>query len=47
MRGLLVILETALGAVIVIGAGLLLRSFLQIEHVTLGFFSRRASSVFA
>jgi len=37
MRGLLVILETALGAVIVIGAGLLLRSFLQIEHVPLGF----------
>jgi predicted permease len=37
MRGLLVILETALGAIIVIGAGLLLRSFLHIEHVPLGF----------
>ena len=37
MRSLLVILETALGAVVVIGAGLLLRSFLRIEHVPLGF----------
>jgi len=37
IRGLLVILETALGAIIVIGAGLLLRSFLEIEHVPLGF----------
>ncbi len=37
MRSLLVILETALGVVVVIGAGLLLRSFLRIEHVPLGF----------
>jgi putative ABC transport system permease protein len=37
LRSLLVILETALGAVVVIGAGLLLRSFLRIEQVPLGF----------
>jgi predicted permease len=37
MRGLFVILETALGAIIVIGAGILLRSFLRIEQVPLGF----------
>src|SRR2546430_1412755 len=34
---LLVILETALGVVVVIGAGLLLRSFLILERVPLGF----------
>ena len=37
LRSLLVILETALGAVVVIGAGLLLRSFLRIEQAPLGF----------
>jgi putative ABC transport system permease protein len=36
-RNLLVILETALGVVVVIGAGLLLRSFLILECVPLGF----------
>lgn len=36
-RSLLVVLETALGFVVVIGAGLLLRSFLRIEEVQLGF----------
>ena len=36
-RNLLVVLETALGAIVVIGAVLLLRSFLSIEHVALGF----------
>ncbi len=36
-RNLLVILETALGVVVVIGAGLLLRSFLILERVPLGF----------
>jgi putative ABC transport system permease protein len=36
-RNLLVVLETALGAIVVIGAVLLLRSFLSIEHVPLGF----------
>jgi len=36
-RNLLVILETALGVVVVIGAGLLLRSFLILESVPLGF----------
>jgi putative ABC transport system permease protein len=36
-RNLLLILETALGVVVVIGAGLLLRSFLRIEQVPLGF----------
>ena len=37
IRNLLVILETALGVVVVIGAGLLLRSFLRIEQAPLGF----------
>src|SRR2546430_16643396 len=36
-RNLLVILETALGVVVVIGAGLLLRSFLILDSVPLGF----------
>lgn len=36
-RNLLVVLETALGVIVVIGAGLLLRSFLRIEHAPLGF----------
>jgi putative ABC transport system permease protein len=36
-RNLLVVVETALGAIVVIGAVLLLRSFLSIEHVPLGF----------
>jgi putative ABC transport system permease protein len=36
-RSLLVVLETALGFVVVIGAGLLARSFLRIEQVRLGF----------
>jgi putative ABC transport system permease protein len=36
-RNLLVVMETALGAVVVIGAVLLLRSFLHLEHVPLGF----------
>jgi predicted permease len=36
-RSLLVVLETALGFVVVIGAGLLVRSFLGIERVQLGF----------
>jgi putative ABC transport system permease protein len=40
MRNLLVILETALGVVVVIGAGLLLRSFLRIEQLSLGFQSQ-------
>ena len=37
VRGLLVVMETALGVIVVIGAGLLLRSFLLIEEVPLGF----------
>ena len=37
IRNLLVITETALGVVVVIGAGLLLRSFLHIEQAPLGF----------
>ena len=36
-RSLLVIVETAVGVVVVIGAGLLLRSFLRIEQIPLGF----------
>jgi predicted permease len=37
VRNLLVIVETALGVIVVIGAGLLLRSFLRIEQSPLGF----------
>ena len=37
IRNLLVIVETALGVVVVIGAGLLLRSFLRIQQAPLGF----------
>jgi len=37
IRNLLVVVETALGVVVVIGAGLLLRSFLRIEQAPLGF----------
>jgi putative ABC transport system permease protein len=37
IRNLLVVTETALGVVVVIGAGLLLRSFLRIEQAPLGF----------
>lgn len=36
-RNLLVVVETAVGVVVVIGAGLLLRSFLRIEQIPLGF----------
>jgi len=36
-RALLVVLETALGVIVVIAAGLLLRSFLLLESVPLGF----------
>jgi len=36
-RSLLVVLETALGFLVVIGAGLLVRSFLRLEQVRLGF----------
>ena len=37
LRNLLVVVETALGVIVVIGAGLLLRSFLRIEQSPLGF----------
>jgi putative ABC transport system permease protein len=37
MRKLLVVSETALGVIVLVGAGLLLRSFLRLEHVHLGF----------
>lgn len=37
LRNLLVVVETALGVIVVIGAGLLLRSFLRIEQTPLGF----------
>lgn len=36
-RSLLVVLETAVGVVVAVGAGLLLRSFLAIQEVPLGF----------
>ena len=37
LRNLLVVVETALGVIVAIGAGLLLRSFLRIEQSPLGF----------
>jgi putative ABC transport system permease protein len=36
-RGALIVAETALGVIVLVGAGLLLRSFWQLEHVALGF----------
>ena len=36
-RGLLIIAETALGVVVLIGTGLLLRSFVRLQNVPLGF----------
>ncbi len=37
MRSLLIVVETALGVVVLVGAGLLLRSFVELERVPLGF----------
>jgi putative ABC transport system permease protein len=37
LRGLLVVLQTALGVVVLVGAGLLLRSFLHLQALPLGF----------
>lgn len=36
-RSALIVLETALGVIVLVGAGLLLRSFLELERVPLGF----------
>ena len=36
-RGVLIVIETALGVIVLMGAGLLLRSFLELERVPLGF----------
>jgi putative ABC transport system permease protein len=36
-RGALIVIETALGVTVLVGAGLLLRSFLELERVPLGF----------
>jgi predicted permease len=40
-RSLLVVMETALGVVVLVGAGLLLRSFWHLQHVAVGFESDR------
>jgi putative ABC transport system permease protein len=40
-RNMLVVAETALGVVVLIGAGLLLRSFWHLQHVAVGFESDR------
>ena len=37
MRSLLIVVETALGVIVLVGAGLLLRSFVELERVPLGF----------
>src|SRR5207248_3022184 len=36
-RGVLIVIGTALGVIVLVGAGLLLRSFLELERVPLGF----------
>jgi putative ABC transport system permease protein len=45
MRSLLVISEVALACVLLVGAGLLLRSFLQVMSVDLGFRPEQASAI--
>ena len=45
MRAVLVISEVALASVLLVGAGLLLRSFLRILDVDLGFQPSRAASI--
>jgi predicted permease len=45
MRGVLVISEVALACVLLVGAGLLLRSFLRLTSIDLGFQPQRASAI--
>ncbi len=45
MRGILVVSEVALACVLLVGAGLLLRSFLHVLDVDLGFQPSRAASI--
>ncbi|HVT58307.1 MAG TPA: ABC transporter permease [Thermoanaerobaculia bacterium] len=45
LRGGLVMAETALGALLLIGAGLLLRSFVELQHVEPGFRAERVLSL--
>jgi predicted permease len=45
LRSILVVTEVALACVLLVGAGLLLRSFLQVLDVDLGFQPQRAASV--
>jgi hypothetical protein len=45
LRGMLVISEVALACVLLVGAGLLLRSFLRLTNIALGFQAQQTSAI--